>query len=67
MRAIAVDADGIVWVATAGGPATFDGTAWHGYGPADGVPAVDVMDVAVTPWGVWFAAPAEGLLVFIPG
>lgn len=66
VRAIAVTAGGAVWVATAGGPASFDGTAWHGYGSADGVD-VDVMDVAATAWGVWFATPADGLLVFVEG
>jgi len=64
VHAIAVTADGVPWVATAGGPASFDGTAWYGYGSADGVTA-EVTDVDATAWGVWFATPGDGLLVFV--
>ncbi|MEQ9401570.1 MAG: ATP-binding protein [Longimicrobiales bacterium] len=43
VTAIVEAPDGTVWVSTAGGPAWFDGYAWHPVSPADGLPTGRVL------------------------
>lgn len=71
---IDVAADGTAWVAThrdvltsrRTGVSRFDGTGWTAYTAVDGLPSVDVHDIAALPGGAAWFATANGIGHYTP-
>ncbi len=66
VRALDVGAAGRVWVATAAGAASFDGDGLARLHRRRRRAGTDLLDVAKTAWGVWFATAQDGLVVLLP-
>jgi ligand-binding sensor domain-containing protein len=65
VTAIAVGADGTIWIGTTGNVAHFDGETWITYTVADSPPGIT--SIAVTPDGaVWFSTSSDGLSRYKP-
>ncbi len=57
-----VDRDGIVWCGTwGGGLARFDGSSWHNYTTADGLPANHIFMLYLDPQGQLWIGTSKGL------
>lgn len=58
---LAIDDDDNIWVVSKAGLSMFDGTAWRGFGNADGLPAEQVDDVEIAADGRAWVLTATGL------
>src|SRR5882672_10606418 len=61
VQRLAVDADGFVWVATAGGLSRFDGSRFANFGEAEGLRGHVINDIAVGRFGTYWVATEAGL------
>ncbi len=66
VHAIAVAADGALWVGTDGGVSRFDGKNWTTYTPADGLASHVVTAIAVAPDGALWFGTRSGASRYLP-
>ena len=65
VRAVSIDPNGAVWVATFGGLAKFDGKKWQVYTTKDGLPSNHTSAIAFAPDGsVWAGTEFRGIAHF---
>ncbi|MCD6308918.1 MAG: hypothetical protein J7M24_07990, partial [Candidatus Latescibacteria bacterium] len=59
---IAVDGDGLLWIGSAKGVTSFDGSYFTNYSLSDGLPSVEINDLAIDKNGKLWVATAEGVV-----
>jgi len=65
VRAVSIDPNGAVWVATSGGLAKFNGKKWQVYTTKDGLPSNHTSAIAFAPDGsVWAGTEFRGIAHF---
>lgn len=64
---LALDADGFLWIATAGGLSRFDGSRFANFDETEGLRGRIINDIAVGRFGTYWVATEAGLFAFRPG
>lgn len=67
IRDLAETPDGLIWLSTKGGIASWDGSALKAYGVAEGLPAFEAEDLTVDGSGALWATTVHGIAVFKDG
>lgn len=61
------DADGIMWVGTEYGIASFDGQRFRCYGRTSGLPGLDILELVTEGPGIWLRTYNQGVGYWQPG
>lgn len=64
---VVVDGDGLMWIGSVDGVATFDGSYFKTYGTSDGLPSEDINDIAIDLDGTAWFGTKKGVASFSGG